>query len=128
MHEVGYLVDSFDLLNVEHLDLVHQAARLCGSLVVGVVPDEMIIEFLGRPPVIPMEERLELVRQVRTVDRVVRHAAGTAPQGSLRLVASGEQFGVVPDVVLHARRVTASALLRRATARPTAEDDGEVSA
>lgn len=127
-HGAAYLVHSFDLLNVEHLDLVQQAAGLYGSLVVGVVPDEVVVEFLGRPPVTPMNERLELVSQVRSVDHVIPHVVGSAPEGAAILVASGQEFGVVGDVVLHPRRATTSPLLRRATAHVFGDDGVQVPA
>ena len=39
---VGYLADSFDLINVRDLDLIAQARARCARLVVGVFTDEYV--------------------------------------------------------------------------------------
>jgi glycerol-3-phosphate cytidylyltransferase-like family protein len=39
---------------------------------VGVSSDELIAEYKGAPPVIPFEERMEIVQNVKGVDLAVR--------------------------------------------------------
>jgi cytidyltransferase-like protein len=69
----GYLASTFDLLNVSDLDVIAQARRSCDSLLVGVFSDEHVERIFGRRPVVPLTERLELVRHVRGVDHAVEH-------------------------------------------------------
>ncbi|GAA2107807.1 hypothetical protein GCM10009841_27980 [Microlunatus panaciterrae] len=69
----GYLARSFDLLNVRDLDLIAQSRSLCDSLTLAVLRDDTVERYLGRPPVVPLTERLELVRHLRGVDEVVVH-------------------------------------------------------
>ncbi len=114
---VGYLSDSFDLLNIRDLDLVEQAAELCDRLVLGVHTDDYAEELTGRRPVVPLEERLALTAQLRGVAAVSPHDAATPPpSGSLHLVTSADL--AAGSHLLTSRRDTASPLLRAAL-RPT---------
>lgn len=70
MPVIGYAPGAYDLFHVGHLNLLRHAAEHCDVLVAGVVSDEMLELTKGRPPVIPLGERLEIVRSVRFVDRV----------------------------------------------------------
>ena len=70
MTVVGYAPGAYDLFHVGHLNLLRHAADNCDVLVAGVVSDEMLEVTKGRTPVIPLGERLEIVRSVRFVDRV----------------------------------------------------------
>ena len=67
---IGYAPGAYDLFHVGHLNLLRHAAEHCDVLVAGVVSDEMLALTKGRTPVVPVGERLEIVRSVRFVDRV----------------------------------------------------------
>lgn len=69
----GYLAGAFDLLNVADLDAIDQVRGRCERLVLGVYTDEYVQHLTGRPPVVPLSERLELTSHVRGVDAVVVH-------------------------------------------------------
>lgn len=119
---VGYLVSSFDLLNVAHLDVIDQAAARCARLVVGVLPDDEVELLTGRPPVVPLSERLALVRHVRGVDEVVEHdlEQHRALGPDLTLVVAGEDPDTGTEaVVLQPRRHSSSAVLLAALAPTT---------
>ena len=68
---VGYSPGVFDLFHVGHLDLLRRAEAGCDRLVVGVLADELAAELHGVRPVVPLIERMEIVRNVRHVDEVV---------------------------------------------------------
>lgn len=68
---VGYVPGGFDMLHIGHLNILRAAARCCDRLVVGVATDESLLRMKGRLPVVPFEERLELVRALRCVDDAV---------------------------------------------------------
>jgi glycerol-3-phosphate cytidylyltransferase len=68
---VGYAPGVFDLFHVGHLNILRHAATLCDRLVVGVVSDEMAVRAKGIAPVIPLAERLEIIRSLRMVDEAV---------------------------------------------------------
>lgn len=67
---VGYAPGAYDLFHIGHLNLLRRAAEQCDVLVAGVVADEVLVETKGRAPVIPLAERMEIVRSIRCVDRV----------------------------------------------------------
>lgn len=113
----GYLARSFDLINVSDLDLIAQARRLCSRLIVGVHSDELVIQLTGRPPVVPLPERLALVAHVRGVDEVLVHEAGSCPADpDAILFVNGDLPASAPTNVvrLDSVRLTESAALRLA--------------
>jgi len=67
---IGYAPGAYDLFHVGHLNLLRHAAEHCDHLVAGVVSDEMLLLTKGRLPVVPLAERLEIVRNLRLVDEV----------------------------------------------------------
>jgi glycerol-3-phosphate cytidylyltransferase len=67
---VGYAPGAYDLFHIGHLNLLRRAAEQCDVLVAGVVADEVLVETKGRAPVIPLAERMEIVRSIRCVDQV----------------------------------------------------------
>jgi glycerol-3-phosphate cytidylyltransferase len=68
---VGYTAGVYDMFHIGHLNFLMRAKRQCEHLVVGVSTDELVLQTKSRTPVIPFEERLEIVRAIRYVDRVV---------------------------------------------------------
>lgn len=67
---VGYAPGVYDLFHVGHLNLLRRARRSCDVLVAGVVSDEMAMRAKSRRPVVPLDERVEIVRACRYVDDV----------------------------------------------------------
>lgn len=67
-NRIGYAAGAFDLFHVGHLNLLRQAKAHCDYLIAGVVADELLVESKGRAPVIPLAERLEIVRNIGFVD------------------------------------------------------------
>lgn len=68
MIRIGYAPGAYDLFHVGHLNLLKQAKEHCDFLIAGVVADSILIEHKGVTPVVPLAERLEIVRNVRYVD------------------------------------------------------------
>ena len=71
MARIGYAPGAFDLFHVGHLNLLKRAKSQCDFLIAGVVSDEVLKIQKGIVPVVPLAERLEIVRQVRYVDEAV---------------------------------------------------------
>ncbi len=69
--KIGYAAGAYDLFHVGHLNLLRQARSRCDYLIAGVVSDELLIANKGRPPVIPLTERLEIVSNISFVDEAV---------------------------------------------------------
>lgn len=70
-HVRGYVPGAWDMFHIGHLNIISRARELCDHLIVGVVTDEALIEAKGRMPMVPMEERLEIVEAIDLVDEVV---------------------------------------------------------
>lgn len=65
---VGYLSGTFDLFHIGHLNLIKRARQYCDYLVVGVHRDA---SHKGKEVFIPFEERKEILRSLKYVDRVI---------------------------------------------------------
>ena len=68
---IGYAAGAFDLFHVGHLNILRRAREQCDFLIAGVVSDEMLLLTKGRSPIIPLSERLEIVRNIKCVDDAV---------------------------------------------------------
>lgn len=68
---VGYAPGIYDLFHIGHLNIFRASRQFCDHLVVGVLSDEMAQRTKGIVPVIPLEERLDIVGSIRYVDEAV---------------------------------------------------------
>jgi cytidyltransferase-like protein len=68
---IGYAPGAYDLFHIGHLNLLRRAKEHCEYLIAGVVADEVLIRDKGVTPVIPLAERVEIVRNVRFVDAAI---------------------------------------------------------
>jgi glycerol-3-phosphate cytidylyltransferase len=68
---IGYAPGVYDLFHIGHLNLLARAREHCDHLVAGVVSDELAAGVKGRAPIVPLEERLEIVRNIKCVDEAV---------------------------------------------------------
>ena len=67
---VVYTVGTFDLLHVGHLALLEYCKTLGDTLVVGVASDEVVASYKPNVPVIPLKQRMEMLKALRCVDDV----------------------------------------------------------
>lgn len=65
---IGYLSGTFDLFHIGHLNLLRRAKQHCDYLVVGVHKDA---SHKGKNAFIPYEERVEIIRSIGYVDKVI---------------------------------------------------------
>ena len=68
---VVYTVGTFDLLHVGHLALLEYCATLGDTIAVGVASDEVVKLYKPTIPVIPLEQRIEMLQALRCVDIVL---------------------------------------------------------
>ncbi|MGA9101267.1 adenylyltransferase/cytidyltransferase family protein [Aeromicrobium sp.] len=69
--DVGYASGVFDMFHVGHLNLLRRARAHCRQLVVGVASDEYVERLKGYPPVVPCDERIDIITALGIVDQVV---------------------------------------------------------
>ena len=66
--KIGYMSGTWDLFHIGHLNMMKRAKQYCDYLVVGVHKDA---SHKGKETFIPLEERMEIVRNVKWVDQVI---------------------------------------------------------
>ena len=84
-YKVGYTTGVFDMFHIGHLNILRRASEQCERLIVGVSTDELVIDYKGKRPIIPFEERAEIVRAIRYADEVV-------PQRSLDKLSAWQEL------------------------------------
>ena len=67
---IVYTVGTFDLLHVGHLALLEYCKSLGGILAVDVASDRVVNSYKPNVPVIPLEQRMEMLRALSCVDIV----------------------------------------------------------
>ena len=67
---IGYTTGVFDLFHIGHLSLLKSAKSMCDKLIVGVTTDDLV-SYKGKRPLVPFEERIEIIRSCRYVDLAV---------------------------------------------------------
>jgi len=68
--KVGYTSGVFDLFHIGHLNLLKKAKSKCDKLIVGVTTDELV-SYKFKKAVIPFMERMEIIKNIKYVDKVV---------------------------------------------------------
>lgn len=63
---------SFDLFHIGHLNILEKSAALGDELIVGVSTDELIAEYKGMKPIIPFEQRIRIIENIKCVTKVVK--------------------------------------------------------
>ncbi len=65
-----YTVGTWDLLHVGHLALLQRCKRLGDRVAVGVASDEVVAIYKPNVPVVPLVQRMEMLKALRCVDIV----------------------------------------------------------
>ena len=85
--KIGYTTGVFDLFHIGHLNILKRARAQCDYLIVGVTTDELCYLRKKKYPVINEKDRMEIVRSIRFVDKVV-------PQTTMDKAQAVRDFGV----------------------------------
>lgn len=70
-YKIGYTTGVYDMFHIGHLNILKRAKEQCEYLIVGVTSDELCNSRKGKLPIIPENERMEIVSAIKYVDKVV---------------------------------------------------------
>ena len=70
-YKIGYTTGVFDMFHIGHLNILKKAKEQCDYLIVGVSTDEVVKEYKNKTPIIPFEERIAIVSELKCVDKAV---------------------------------------------------------
>ena len=84
-YPIGYTTGVFDMFHIGHLNILRQAKEMCEYLIVGVSTDELVFQSKHKSPIIPFDERVQIVSAIKYVDRVI-------PQFNKDKLAAYEQY------------------------------------
>jgi glycerol-3-phosphate cytidylyltransferase len=68
---IGYTAGVFDLFHIGHLNILRNSKAMCDKLIVGITTDELSLSAKNKIPIIPYNERADIVRSIKYVDLVV---------------------------------------------------------
>ncbi|MBR2869446.1 MAG: adenylyltransferase/cytidyltransferase family protein [Clostridia bacterium] len=89
---IGYTTGVFDMFHIGHLNILKNAKARCDFLIVGVSTDEVVESYKKHLPIVPFEERVEIVSAIKYVDMVV-------PQTSMDKMEAYKKLNF--DVLFH---------------------------
>ena len=89
---MGYTTGVFDMFHIGHLNILKNAKMQCDYLIVGVSTDRLVEEYKLHKPVVPFDERIEIVGAIKYVDQVV-------PQYTMDKIEAFEKYHF--DVLFH---------------------------
>ena len=85
------IAGTFDIIHPGHIFLINEAAKL-GEVYVIVSTDKNREIYSGEPPIVPQEQRLEVVRNLKNVKKAV---LGRSDNNTLKTVEK-----IDPDIIL----------------------------
>ena len=97
---IVYTVGTFDLLHVGHLALLNHCKLLGDILVVGVASDAVVNMYKPNVPIVPLEQRVEMLEALSCVDNVrpyhqLEYVSGCKAVG-VDIFVVGEDWGKKP--------------------------------
>jgi len=95
-----YTVGTWDLLHVGHLALLQYCKTLGVTVAVGVASDEVVASYKPNVPVVPLAQRMEMLKALRCVDLVRPYYkleyTSACKELDIDVFVVGEDWGAAP--------------------------------
>jgi len=95
-----YTVGTWDLLHVGHLAILQHCRTLGNTVAVGVASDDVVASYKKNVPVVPLEQRMEMLKALRCVDIVRPYYeldyASACKELDVDIFVIGEDWGKAP--------------------------------
>ena len=66
-----YTIGVFDFIHIGNLNKIKKSKKKCDFLIVAVLNDQLAFKLKKKKPVIPFKERIEIIKSLKYVDRVI---------------------------------------------------------
>ena len=70
-YKIGYTTGVYDMFHIGHLNIIKRAKEQCEYLIVGVTTDELCYKRKNKYPIVPAQDRIAIISELRSVDKVV---------------------------------------------------------
>lgn len=70
-YKKGYTTGVYDLFHIGHLNILKNAKKQCGYLLVGVTTDDVVKKNKNKIPIFSFEERVNIINSIKYVDEVI---------------------------------------------------------
>lgn len=70
-YRIGYTQGTYDVVHLEHLNLLNRIKVQCDYLIVGVHSDRLVQQYKDEMPVMSETERYEIISNIKVVDKVI---------------------------------------------------------
>jgi glycerol-3-phosphate cytidylyltransferase len=91
----------FDLFHVGHLNCVKESAKLGDYLIIGIQDDRDVEKCKGKKPIIPLQERMEILSAIKGVDEVISYRNANLSKLlnalEINLLAVGNDYGYLSE-------------------------------
>lgn len=84
-YKIGYTTGVYDMFHIGHLNILKRAKEQCDYLIVGVSTDEVVQSYKNKTPIIPFDERIAIVAELKCVDKAI-------PQTDMNKMEAWKQF------------------------------------
>ncbi len=84
-YKIGYTTGVYDMFHIGHLNILKRAKEQCDYLIVGVSTDDVVKSYKNKTPIIPFEERIAIVQELKCVDKAV-------PQNNMNKMEAWEKL------------------------------------
>ena len=84
-YKIGYTTGVFDMFHIGHLNILKKAKEQCDYLIVGVSTNDVVKSYKNKTPIIPFEERIAIIRELKCVDQAV-------PQTSMNKMEAWKKY------------------------------------